>query len=197
MAERIGAVDRARREGSGRACRLRGHCSHRTEATLRNLPPKRFSPSRSAGPAGPVVCRGFTIIEILTAVLVIAIGLIGIAALYSEALQTELGTNPRAQAARLAQEMADRVNANAAGRVGYASVVGVLCATQDKDAKPQNAAAQEAACWQDEVEEKLPNGTGAITRDLSTNPPTYVIAVSWSAPREGAASYVIRVQPKT
>jgi len=147
-------------------------------------------------PAGPVAARGFTIIEILTAVLVIAIGLIGIAALYSEALQTELGTNPRAQAARLAQQMADRVNANAVGRVGYASVVGVLCTTgSKKDTKPQTAASQEAACWQDEVEQKLPNGTGAITRDLSTNPPTYVIAVSWSAPQEGAASYVIRVQP--
>lgn len=129
--------------------------------------------------------------------LVIAVGLIGIAALYSESLQTELETNPRAQAARLAQQMADRVNANAAGRVGYASVVGVLCTADSKDTKPQSIAAQEAACWQDEVEENLPNGTGTIIRDLSTNPPTYVIAVSWSAPRQGAASYVIRVQPKS
>lgn len=172
--------------------------AHRIETILRNASPQRFTSPRSGGtPAAPAACRGFTIIEILTAVLVIAIGLIGIAALYSEAIQTELETNPRAQAARLAQQMADRVNANAAGRVGYASVVGVLCATNGKDTKPQTAASKEAACWQDEVEEKLPNGTGAITRDLSTNPPTYVIAVSWSAPREGAASYVIRVEPKT
>lgn len=138
---------------------------------------------------------GFTVVEILTAVLVIAIGLIGIAALYSEAMQTELDTQPRAQAARLAQAMADRVKANASGRSGYASVVGVLCITEGRDPRPVTAAAQEAACWQDEVEEKLPNGTGAITRDLSSNPPTYVIAVSWSAPSAGAASYVLRVQP--
>lgn len=159
--------------------------------------PQRSSSSRRQAAARSRACRGFTVIEVLTAVLVIAIGLIGIAALYSEALQADLETDPRAQAARLAHEMADRVNANAAGRAGYASVVGVLCVTEKRDRKPQNAAAQEAACWQDEVEEKLPSGTGAITRDLSTNPPTYVIAVSWSAPRVGAASYVIRVQPKT
>ena len=128
--------------------------------------------------------------------LVIVIGLIGIASLYGEAVRTELDTEPRARAARLAQSMADRVNANATGRAGYASLVGVLCVTDGRDRRPLNAAAQEAACWQDEVEKELPNGTGSITRDLSMNPPTYVVAVSWSAAGSGAASYVVRVQPQ-
>jgi hypothetical protein len=91
--------------------------------------------------------------------------------------------------------MAARVNANAQGRVGYTSVVGVLCGNEPRVVKPHNAAAQEAACWQDEIEKELPNGTGAVSRDLRTNPPTYVIAVSWSAEGSGAASYVMRVQP--
>jgi len=130
------------------------------------------------------------------ALLIIGVGLLGVASLYSEALQKGLDTSPSAQAARLAQQIAERVNANAAGRVGYTSVVGVLCAKEQTDTKPQQTAAWEAACWQNEVQGKLPNGTGVITRDLSTDPPTYVIAVSWSAPRQGAASYVIRVQPK-
>jgi hypothetical protein len=56
-------------------------------------------------------------------------------------------------------------------------------------------AAREAACWEDEVERKLPSGLGTITRDTLTTPPTYVIAVSWSAPDAGTASYVIRVTP--
>lgn len=154
-----------------------------------------FRPASNLQP--PARCSGLTFVEVLTAVLVIAIGLIGIASLYSDAVQTELDTQPRAQAERLAQVMADRVAANAAGRAGYASVVGVLCVTEARDPRPLNAAAQEAACWQDEVEEKLPNGTGAIKRDLSTAPPTYVVSVSWSAPGSGAASYVVRVQPKS
>lgn len=144
----------------------------------------------------PLLCgRGFTVVEVLAAVLVIAIGLIGIASLYGEAVQTELQTEPRAQAAQLAEFMADRVSANAAGRSGYASVIGVLCESESKKRRPHDEAAQEAACWQDEVERKLPNGTGSITRDATTNPPTYVVAVSWSAAGEGAASYVVRVQP--
>jgi type IV pilus assembly protein PilV len=140
---------------------------------------------------------GFTVAEVFTAILVIAIGLIGIAALYGDPGRTTSAVEPRTQAEQLARTIAERVLANAAGRTGYASIVGVICPT---DAKPPtravDAAAQEAACWQDEVQRALPNGTGSITRDLTTSPPTYVIAVSWSAPGAGAASYVIRVLPK-
>lgn len=141
------------------------------------------------------LARGFTVVEIIAAIAVVAIGLIGIAALYGEALQTEISTEPRAQAARLAQDMSDRIVRNTTGRAGYASVVGVLCTTETRDPRPLNAASREAACWQDEVEKQLPNGSGAITRDLTTNPPTYVVSVSWSAPGSGASSYVLRVQP--
>ena len=142
----------------------------------------------------PARCCGFTLVEVIAALLVVGIGLIGVAALYGEAMQTEIDTHPQAQAARLAQFMAEKVTANTAGRTGYANVIGVVC-TEMRDARPVNAAAQEAACWHEEIRKALPNGTGSITRDLSTNPPTYVIAVSWSAAGAGAASYVVRVQP--
>lgn len=150
--------------------------------------------------------EGFTFAEVLTAIFVIAIGLIGVAALYSEGLRAELDSRPQARAAQIAQTIADRINANADGRIGYASVVGVVCtpdakaistkARATKPMRPGGAAAQEAACWQDEIEQKLPNGTLAITRDPSTTPATFVIAVNWSSPGIGAASYVLRVQPK-
>ena len=139
--------------------------------------------------------RGFTIAEVLAAVLVVAVGLIGIASLYGDAQQTQPETKPQVTAEHLAQNMASRIVANKAGRTGYASVVGVLCVTTGRDSRPHYAAAQEAACWQDEVEQHLPSGSGSITRDTSTNPPTYIIAVSWSAVGTGAASYVLRVQP--
>jgi type IV pilus assembly protein PilV len=143
----------------------------------------------------PTDSLGLTLVEVLVAMLVIAIGLIGIAALYGDVAQSELDTQPETEAARLAEAMVERVKANSAGRTGYASVVGVVCVTGNRDKRPVSAAAQEAACWHNEVEQKLPNGTGSITRDLSTAPPTYIVAVSWSAPGSGAASYVVRVQP--
>ena len=139
---------------------------------------------------------GFSLAEVFTAILVIGIGLIGIAALYGETAAPDPETLPRLQAEKLAQTIAERVKVNSTGRAGYASMVGVVCVPDKKPPRALDAAAQEAACWQDEVQRALPNGTGSITRDLTTTPPTYVIAVSWSAPGAGAASYVIRVQPK-
>jgi type IV pilus assembly protein PilV len=139
---------------------------------------------------------GFTLAEVFTALLVIGIGLIGIAALYGETADPDPEAKPRLQAEQLAQTMAERVRVNSAGRAGYASIVGVVCVPDKKPPRALDAAAQEAACWQDEVQRALPNGTGSITRDLTTMPPTYVVAVSWSAPGAGAASYVLRVQTK-
>lgn len=139
---------------------------------------------------------GFTLAEVFTAILVIAIGLVGVAALYGETAPPDPEAMPRTTAEQLALTIADRVQVNSAGRLGYASIVGVVCVANRKPTRAIDAAAQEAACWQDEVQRALPNGTGSITRDLTTSPPTYVVAVSWSAPGAGASSYVIRVQPQ-
>jgi len=137
--------------------------------------------------------RGFTIVEALAALLVMAVGIIGIAALYSDQVQTNPDAQLHSEAATLAEEIADRIRETSEGHAGFATTIGVLCEQQRKPTLPQDIAAREAACWEDEVERKLPSGLGTITRDTLTTPPTYVIAVSWSAPDAGTASYVIRV----
>ena len=139
--------------------------------------------------------RGVTIVELLAAIVVVAIAIIGISALYATEVDPEHSASPRQQAAELAESMAARIEKNAAGRSGYASVVGVFCNGPVRSKRVDDAAAREAACWHDEVEARLPNGLGTITRDASTTPPTFVIAVSWSAADTGAASYVMRVMP--
>ena len=82
----------------------------------------------------------------------------------------------------------------AEGRDGFATTVGVVCDPKKKLKLPQDRAAQVAACWEDEVERALPSGLGSISRDTSMTPASYVVAVSWSAPETGAASYVTRVE---
>lgn len=138
--------------------------------------------------------RGFNIVEILAALLVIAVGIVGIAALYSD--QTHIPTDARLplRAAELAELMAERIRATSEGRDGFATTVGVVCDPKKKLKLPQDRAAQEAACWEDEVERALPSGLGSISRDTSMTPASYVVAVSWSAPETGAASYVTRVE---
>jgi type IV pilus modification protein PilV len=144
----------------------------------------RSPPSRS---------RGSTLAEIVVALLIVGIAIIGIAALYTDTTATTRESEPRLKAAQLAEQIASRIKANPAGRTGYASVVGVTC---DQNAKPKRAedvAAIEAACWHEQVAAELPSGMGSVTRDTSSTPPTYVVAVSWSPPEGGAASFVIRV----
>lgn len=138
--------------------------------------------------------RGFNIVEILAALLVIAVGIVGIAALYSD--QTHIPSDARLplRAAELAEVMAERIRATPEGRDGFATTVGVVCDPKKKLKLPQDRAAQVAACWEDEVERALPSGLGSISRDTSMTPASYVVAVSWSAPETGAASYVTRVE---
>ena len=137
--------------------------------------------------------RGFTIAEVFAALLVMAVGIIGIAALYSDQVQTNPEAQLHRQAATLAEQIAERIRETKEGHAGFATTIGVLCEQRSTPKLPQDLAAREAACWEDDVERKLPSGLGTITRDMLTNPPTYVIAVSWSAPDAGTASYVIRV----
>ncbi|HEY7642995.1 MAG TPA: type IV pilus modification protein PilV [Steroidobacteraceae bacterium] len=137
--------------------------------------------------------QGFTIVEVLAALLVMAVGIIGIAALYSDQVQTDPDAQLHREAAELAEHIAERIRSTKEGHAGFATTIGVLCDQQAKLKLPQDIAAREAACWEDEVEHTLPSGSGAITRDALTTPPTYVIAVSWSTPAGGTASYVIRV----
>ena len=101
--------------------------------------------------------RGFTIAEVLAALLVMAVGIIGIAALYSDQVQTNPEAQLHREAAELADRIADRMRETKEGHAGFATTIGVLCDQQSKLVLPQD------------------------------------IAVSWSAPDAGTASYVIRV----
>lgn len=139
--------------------------------------------------------RGFTIAEVFAALLVMAVGIIGIAALYSDQVQSHPEAQLHREAATLAEQIAKRIRETKEGHAGFATTIGVLCDRQSAPKLPHDIAAREAACWEDEVERKLPSGLGTISRDTLTSPPTYVIAVSWSAPDAGTASYVMRVAP--
>jgi type IV pilus assembly protein PilV len=133
--------------------------------------------------------------ELIAALLVMAVGIIGVAALYSDSVGSNTDVRLQTQAAELAEEIAKRIEANEPGRIGYVGTVGVVCDVGSKALNAQDAAANEAACWEDKVEAALPSGSGTIVRDTSTTPTSFIVAVSWSAPGKGAASYVIQVKP--
>jgi type IV pilus assembly protein PilV len=62
---------------------------------------------------------GFGMIEVLMALLVIAVGLLGLAGLQGKSQLTEMESYQRAQALMLLEDMANRLRANRAGRDSY------------------------------------------------------------------------------
>jgi type IV pilus modification protein PilV len=134
--------------------------------------------------------------EVLAALLVMAVGIIGVAALYSDTVGTNTDARLQTQAAELAAEIAKRIESNATGRIGYIGTVGIVCNPNAKTLNAPDAAANEAACWEERVEQTLPSGSGTVNRDTTTSPPSFIVSVSWSAPGKGAASYVIQVRPE-
>ncbi len=66
---------------------------------------------------------GFGLIEVLIALVVIAIGLLGVAGLQLRGNQAELESYQRAQALILLQDMVDRLNTNRGARDCYLSVI--------------------------------------------------------------------------
>ena len=62
---------------------------------------------------------GMTLIEVLISLVIIAVGLLGIAALQSKAQQAEFESYQRAQALVLVQDMVNRIHANRAFDVCY------------------------------------------------------------------------------
>jgi type IV pilus assembly protein PilV len=67
---------------------------------------------------------GVSMVEVLVALVVMSIGMLGIAALYIESVKASRGALLRTQAVGLASDMADRIRANRLGAARYALALG-------------------------------------------------------------------------
>jgi len=63
--------------------------------------------------------KGFTLIEALIAVVILAIGLLGIAGLQATNLKNNQSAYNRSQATLLAYDMADRIRANSSEAISF------------------------------------------------------------------------------
>jgi len=102
--------------------------------------------------------RGATLVEVLVALLVLSIGLLGVAALQVSALQTNQGAHVRSQASVLTYDIADRMRANRA--VALAGGYNVLYTVT-----PSGGALNELDLqnWKAALTNTLPTGQGEIS----------------------------------
>lgn len=134
---------------------------------------------------------GFTLLEVLVALLVLSIGLLGLASLQATTSRYNYSAFLRSQATSLAYDMADRMRANRdealAGSYDVstfpstAPVCGVVAGS--------DVAARDISGWQSALACSLPDGIGRIVR----NGNTVTIGVRWDDSRGEEAAEIFEM----
>jgi type IV pilus assembly protein PilV len=138
---------------------------------------------------------GFSLIESMVSLVVVSVGMIGIASLYGQGLGASRTALFRTQAVNLVADMADRIRMNRQGDVAYAGAA----ADNDCDAAggatctPAQMAAHDVFEWTAQVAQRLPNGVGAV-QYTGTTPPTYTISATWEEVGLGPITHQVAIR---
>ena len=142
--------------------------------------------------------RGFTIVEALVALIVLAVGMLGIASLYVTTLRASGSAGSRMQAINLASDLADRIRANRTAEAAYAGAAaanGTSCIGTGVSCTPDQMAAHDLFVWQAAIQATLPGPpAGTVTVNAGTNPPSYQIQVSWVEAGGAEQTYILNMQ---
>jgi type IV pilus assembly protein PilV len=138
--------------------------------------------------------RGFSLIEVLVALIVMSVGMLGIAGLYVHGLQAGRTSLFRHHAVNLAGDVADRIRANPTAGIAYEAVAGADngCVGGTTDCTPAEMAASDIDLWLQQAADTLPDGDVAVTYDDSAVPSIYTVTVSWSEAGQNPTPYEIR-----
>lgn len=128
--------------------------------------------------------QGFTLLEALISLVILSIGMLGIAALYVEGLRAGRTAIYRTTAVTLAADLMDRIRANRGAQVAYAGAPQLNnCVNRDNDCTPLQMAQHDLRLWQDDVDARMPPGTDVDVQfapGLAVN--TYTITIQWPEP---------------
>jgi type IV pilus assembly protein PilV len=144
--------------------------------------------------------RGFNLVEVLVALVILAVGLLGIAALYLDSLRAGRTAIYRTQAVNLAADMGDRIRSNRNAVAGYATTFTTaapatvaVCET-DAGCSAAQMAQNDLSRWKALVALLLPGGQGQITVTAGI-PNAYVIALRWTeAGSDQLSTFELRVE---
>jgi type IV pilus assembly protein PilV len=137
---------------------------------------------------------GISMVEALVALVVLSIGMLGIASLYVSSLQAGRTALLRTQAVNLVNDMMDRIRSNTAGRKGYdlseidePAEQDCVASEKDTNCTPAQLAEDDLAKWILSIDDLLPGANEDVDVTLGGgaakySPDTYVVSVSWQEP---------------
>lgn len=129
--------------------------------------------------------RGFSLVEVLIALIIMSVGMLGIAGLYVQSMQAGRTSMFRHHAVTLAGDVADRIRANPRAGVNYAGVgADNNCVGMGADCNEVAMAANDIFLWDQQVVESLPGGDVVVTFDDTVLPNEYTIRINWVEPGE-------------
>jgi type IV pilus assembly protein PilV len=133
--------------------------------------------------------KGFSLVEVLIALVIMSVGMLGIAGLYVHSMQAGRTSMLRHHAVTLAGDIADRIRANPTAGAAYAAAAGAdnNCVAQNTNCDVAQMAAQDIFLWQAQALEFLPpmaDGSQQVVVNFNagTLPPAYTITVRWDEP---------------
>ncbi len=103
--------------------------------------------------------RGTTLIETLVALVVLSVGLLGIAALQMTSLRNNRGAHLRSQAQVMAYDIADRMRANRTAALANAYVIAMAATPAGS-----GLVLSDLQEWRNTLATTLPSGSGEIVR---------------------------------
>ena len=118
---------------------------------------------------------GFTLLEVLVSIVVLSIGLLGMAGLIAAGLKSNHAAQYRGHATMLADDILDRMRANQtlALNSDYDVALGAAC-TQTAGTIEKFDCEE----WKAMVADALPDGDGAVEVDLNGN---VIVTVQWAS----------------
>ena len=139
--------------------------------------------------------QGFGLVESLVALVVVSVGMIGIAALYGQGLGASRTALLRTHAVNLASDMADRIRMNRRGGASYngAGADNGCDAGGGVNCTPAQMAGHEVWAWNQQIGQLLPGGVGVVQYGAAALP-TYTITITWQDGAFGAMTHQIAIR---
>lgn len=127
--------------------------------------------------------RGFSLIEVLIALIVMSVGMLGIAGLYVHSMQAGRTSLFRHNAVTLAGDVADRIRANPLAGSAYEDTGPVTTPSEPdcigEDCSAAEMAASDIYLWDRQADSTLPDGDVRVSYEGGAVPSEYTVTVTW------------------